>query len=92
MKEGLVDIRISNVHSCAIEYIVDLIEKDIRENNENSIRGYHLFQEVLTFKNLLKQELHDIYDASEGEDSGVSFAVVNSKEQLESLIKELRDN
>lgn len=86
MNEGTVDISIKDIHSCAVEYIIDLIEKDMRDNEG---RGYHLFQEVSVFKNLLKQEL---YNSSRNDNSEMSFSVVNSNEELEALIEELRDN
>lgn len=88
MSEGMVDINIKDIHSCAIEYIIDLIESDMTRNDGNSIRGYHLFQEVLTLKNLLKQELHNSH---KNDNSEISFAVVNSNEELDALIKEMRD-
>lgn len=52
-----VDINLTEIDSHAIEYIVDLIEKDAKDNEGNSIRGFSLFQEVHVVGNLLKQEL-----------------------------------
>lgn len=51
------DINISDVDKHAVQYIIDLIERDEKANQGNSIRGYSLFQAVGFLKYLLKQEL-----------------------------------
>lgn len=51
-------INIDNVDSHALEYIIDLIEKNFKDNEGNTIRGGSLFREVWTLKNLLEQEIY----------------------------------
>lgn len=52
------NINIENIDLHAVEYIIDLIEKDFKDNEGNSARGGRLFQEVWTLKNLLQQEAY----------------------------------
>lgn len=40
------DMNLHNIDSYAAEYVIDLIERDFKENQGNSVRGGTLFQEV----------------------------------------------
>lgn len=51
------DINIEDVNEYAVQYIVDLIERDQNANMANSIRGASLFQDVNFIKNLIRQEI-----------------------------------
>lgn len=57
-KPQKVNINLMDVERHALEYIIDLVERDMNQNKENSIRGYSLFQAVNVLKNLLKQEIY----------------------------------
>lgn len=51
------DINIKDVNEYAVQYIVDLIERDQNANIANSVRGASLFQDVNFIKNLIRQEI-----------------------------------
>lgn len=51
------DIVIKDVNEYAVQYIVDLIERDQNANIANSVRGSSLFQDVNFIKNLIRQEI-----------------------------------
>lgn len=57
-KPQKVNINLTDVDRHALEYVIDLIERDMNQNKENSIRGASLFQAVSVLKNLLKQEIY----------------------------------
>lgn len=53
----LMDVNITEVDSHALEYVIDLIEKNMNDNFDNAVRGHSLFQNVASFAGLLKQEI-----------------------------------
>lgn len=52
------NINLTDIDSNALEYIIDLIEKDFKDNEGNSARGGTFFQAVWVLKNLLNQEIY----------------------------------